>query len=182
MLGKKITEGQQKTERPYIHKATHPVPRKLARVVVSGSMSVAIMLSGCSQIMNTHIAYDTIEPQQYPILTSVGYASISAQNGADRETKMLNAMTASKILAYQELAEQVHGVQVNSQATVEDLLVNNQRLSMSVQGLIKGAKVIKSYPVGEDSYVTELSLDMQRIRDLDIAVSKPKKIGKITYY
>ena len=165
------------------NKVTSPLSsRKFRRILLCGSVGVTLLLTGCSQIMNTHIAYDTIEPQQYPILTSVGYASISAQNGQDRETKMLNAMTASKILAYQELTEQVHGVQVNSQATVEDLLLNNQRLSVSVRGLIKGAKVVKSYPVGEDSYVTELSLDMQRIKDLDIAVSKPKQIGKITYY
>lgn len=87
--------------------------------------------------MNTHITYDTIVPQQYPMLSSVEHASISAQNCADKEAKMLNVMTASKALKYQELAEEVHSMQVNSQASGEDLLVNNQRLSMSVQGLRK---------------------------------------------
>jgi hypothetical protein len=42
--------------------------------------------------------------------------------------------------------------------------------------------VLKSYPVGEDTYATELELDMSRVFDIYLSTAKPKKIRKVTYY
>jgi hypothetical protein len=55
-------------------------------------------------------------------------------------------------------------------------------LKSSVEGVIRGARVTKSYPVGEDTYATELELDMSRVYDIYLSTAKPKKIRKVTYY
>ena len=61
-----------------------------------------------------------------------------------------------------------------------DLLVQNQTLTSKVQGVIRGAKVMKSYPVG-DTYVTELSLDFEDVYYVYEAMHVDKKVKDVTY-
>ena len=91
------------------------------------------------------------------------------------------AIKASKIAAYSELAEQIYGQKVNSNTTVADMLIENQQLSSSVQGLIRGAKVVKSYPVG-DTYTTELQLDFKDVYEIYQANSQRKEIKNVTVF
>jgi hypothetical protein len=111
------------------------------------------------------------------ILVAVGYASISEQKGRNDEEKRVRAMRASKIDAYRELAEQIYGMRVSGRADLEDQRLGVERTSGAVDGVIRGAEVIRSYPVG-DSYVTELQLDidkMDRLRDYGEVQQVPKK-------
>jgi hypothetical protein len=94
---------------------------------------------------------------------------------------MLMAIKASKIAAYVELAEQVYGQQISSKTTMADMLINNQQLAASVQGLIRGAKVVKSYPVG-DTYTTELELNFKDIYEISQASINRKEIKRIQYF
>jgi hypothetical protein len=64
---------------------------------------------------------------------------------------------------------------------MSNLLIDNQQLKATVQGVIRGAKVVKSYPVG-DSYTTELSLDFKDVYDIYIASSNRQEIKKVSYY
>ncbi len=147
-----------------------------------GCLSLMTLTGGCSSIFNTHIEYETVVPDQYPVLTSVGYAPISSQPGQTEQQQMLNAMTASKIAAYQELAEQLYGVAINGQIGMQNLVLKEQLSQAQIQGLVQGAKVVNVYPVDEDTYATELSLDTRRLADLRTLVSQPKRIKEITYY
>ncbi len=62
-----------------------------------------------------------------------------------------------------------------------DLLVENHQLSASVQGVIRGATVIKSYPVG-DTYTTELSLDFKNVYDIYLSNQRKSSIKDVKYY
>ncbi|MGC9404226.1 flagellar assembly lipoprotein FlgP [Vibrio genomosp. F10] len=97
-----------------------------------------------------------------PWLTAVGYASISEQKGVNDEEKQVRAMRASKIDAYRELAEQVYGMRVSGRADLKDQRLGTERTSGAVDGVIRGAEVVRSYKVG-DSYVTELRLDIEKM-------------------
>lgn len=141
-----------------------------------------LSLTGCSQFLTKHVEWETVEPETYPVLTAVGYAPIQAQSGQSDEVKTIMAMKASKLDAYRELAEQVYGQRVQGQQTLSSLVVNNASLKSSVEGVIRGARVIKAYPVGEDTYVTELELDMQRVYDLYLTTAKPRRIKDVKYY
>ena len=111
------------------------------------------------------------------VLVAVGYASISEQKGRTDEEKRVRAMRASKIDAYRELAEQIYGMRVSGRADLEDQRLGVESTSGAVDGVIRGAEVVRSYPVG-DSYVTELRLDidkMDRLRDYGEVQQVPKK-------
>lgn len=115
-------------------------------------MLVAFVMVGCQPL---HMNMDDW-------LTAVGYASISEQQGRNEEEKQVRAMRASKIDAYRELAEQVYGMRVSGRADLKDQRLGTERTSGAVDGVIRGAEVVRSYKVG-DSYVTELRLDIKKM-------------------
>jgi len=146
-------------------------------LVISGLM----LLGACSSVYDKHVQWQTIKPESFPVIHGIGYAPISLQKSEHETQRMLMAIKASKIAAYAELAEQVYGQQVNSKVTMADLLINDHQLSASVQGVIRGAKVVKSYPIG-DVYTTELLLDFQDVYQVYLANSNQKEIKKVKYY
>ena len=91
------------------------------------------------------------------------------------------AINASKLAAYAELAEQVYGQKINGEMTMSQLLLGKNEVSATVHGVIRAAKVIKSYPVG-DSYTTELSLDFEDVYNIYLASSPKREIKEVTYY
>jgi len=155
---------------------------KMRSIVASISLVTCLGLSGCSSMFTKHVEWETIEPESYPVLNAVGYAPIDAQLGSDESTKTLMAIKASKLDAYRELAEQVFGQKVDGEQELANLVLTNNQLKSSVEGVIRGARVVKTYPVGEDTYATELELDMSRVYDIYLSTAKPKKIRKVSYY
>lgn len=137
------------------------------------------MLSACSSF-DKHVQYERVKPEKFPVLTAIGYAPISLQKSKNETQRMLMAINASKIAAYAELAEQVYGQQITGRSTMADLLVSDQVLTAKVQGVIRGAKVVKSYPVG-DTYTTELALDFEDVYHAYEAMHVEKKVKDITY-
>lgn len=150
--------------------------------VLSGLVATSALLAGCSSLVDKHVEWETVEPESYPVLTAVGYAPIQSQRGESDSVRSLMAMKASKLDAYRELAEQVYGQRIEGNETLANLVVNNTRLEASVEGVIRGAKVVKTYPVGEDTYATELELDMQRVYDIYLTTAKPRRIKEVRYY
>ena len=150
--------------------------------VLSGLVATSSLMTGCSSLVDKHVEWETVEPESYPVLTAVGYAPIQSQRGESDSVRSLMAMKASKLDAYRELAEQVYGQRIEGNETLANLVVNNTRLEASVEGVIRGAKVVKTYPVGEDTYATELELDMQRVYDIYLTTAKPRRIKEVRYY
>jgi hypothetical protein len=91
------------------------------------------------------------------------------------------AIKASKIAAYAELAEQVYGQQLQGKVTMADLLIEDQSLTASVQGIIRGAQVVKSYPVG-DVYTTELKLNFEDVYNIYQASQNRKEVKDVTHF
>ena len=142
---------------------------------------VILTLTNCSAVYDKHVQWETIKPERFPVITAIGQAPISLQKSTNETQRMLMEINASKIAAYAELAEQVYGQQINSSTSMSNLLLNDQEFKASVQGVIRGAKVIKSYPVG-DTYTTELHLDFKNVYDIYIASSRNKEIKNVRYY
>lgn len=147
----------------------------------SSIFGLAISLSGCG-IIDKHVEWETVEPETYPVLKAVGYAPISSQNGESDSMKLIMAMKASKLDAYRELTEQVYGQKIEGRQSVSGLIVDNETLRASVEGVIRGAEVVKTYPVGDDTYVTELSLDMKQVYDIYLSTAKPRRVKDVKYY
>ncbi|RHW75939.1 LPP20 family lipoprotein [Colwellia sp. RSH04] len=140
-----------------------------------------VFLSACSSLYDKHVEWEAVKPESFPVLNGIGYAPISLQNSTHETQRMLMAIKASKLAAYAELAEQVYGQQVSGNTTMADLLINDDRLSASVSGIIRAAKVVKSYPVG-DTYTTELQLDFEDVYTIYQASLNRKEIKEVTYF
>ncbi|GAB3030268.1 LPP20 family lipoprotein [Bowmanella dokdonensis] len=139
-------------------------------------------LSGCSTFYDKHVEWEYVEPDSYPVLKAVGYAPIQEQQGSTENIRMLQAVKASKLDAYRELAEQVYGQRIEGQQVLSNLVLEDNSLKSSVDGVIRGARVVKSYAVGTGTYATELELDMKEVYDIYLSVAKPRRIREVKYY
>jgi hypothetical protein len=99
-------------------------------------------------------------------ITATGYAVISVQQHKNAAQQRLMAIRASKLDAYRNLAEQVYGQQLDSNATVADMMLSNDTFRVRVEGIIYGARLVSITPVGEDTYETTLSLDRDVVLEL----------------
>lgn len=115
-----------------------------------------LFLSGCVPFA---------EMREQNVIHAVGYASINDQMGRSKEEKSIKAMRASKIDAYRELTEQVYGMRISGQIQTRNQKLGTENTTGAVDGIIRAAKVVKSYPVG-DSYVTEMSLDLDKMEEM----------------
>jgi hypothetical protein len=97
--------------------------------------------------------------EKIPTLSAVGYAVISSQPGRSDAQKRLMAIRSARMAAMRELAEQIHGIQVDSNTTVIDLMVQNDTFRAVVKGVIRGAKTVRINPTGDDTYETVLEID-----------------------
>ena len=59
----------------------------------------------------------------------------------------------------------LHCLALKELEKLEDQRLGTERTSGAVDGVIRGAEVVRSYPVG-DSYVTELQLDIRKMDQL----------------
>lgn len=153
--------------------------KSLTRVILISS--ALLFTSACSLVYDKHVQWQTVKPETFPVLYATGFAPISLQKSTHETQRMLMAIKASKIAAYAELAEQVYGQQVSGKVIMADLLIEDQQLMASVQGIIRGAKVVKSYPVG-DVYTTELLLDFEDVYNIYQANQNRKEITDITHF
>ena len=128
-------------------------------------LMMALLLTACSG--NRVVNYDVAEqPDDFPVLKAVGYAVIDIQPGPSQSEKMLQAIRASKMDAYRELAEQLNGQQVRGQSSYKDLTQTSNSLDVSVAGMVRGARVVATYPRG-NTYATELELDTRNLYHLN---------------
>ena len=69
----------------------------------------------------------------------VGYAVTSTQPGRNDAQKLLDIIRSARMAAMRDLAEQIHGLQVDSSTTVIDLIVQNDTFRGMVNGIFGGA-------------------------------------------
>ncbi len=99
--------------------------------------------------------------EKIPTITAVGYAVVSTQPGKNVAQKRLMAIRAARMAAMRELAEQIHGLKVDSRTTVIDLVTQNDTFRTMVQGTIRGARTVRINPTGDDTYETVLEVDRE---------------------
>ncbi|WNO61844.1 LPP20 family lipoprotein [Rheinheimera sp. MMS21-TC3] len=154
---------------------------KTVLYALSLTLGLVVTTTACTPMNSRYVEYAQVVPQSFPVLLAVGYAPIRLQSGETEQQRMLQAMTASKLEAYRELTEMVYGQKVDAKSNLKDMVITNSALSASVSGVIKGAKVLKTYAVDE-VYITELELDFEQVYQLYQATVPTQKIKRIRYY
>lgn len=136
------------------------------------ALSGCLLMSGCETLsyeghrLAEHIgSLGTSSAKSEPQwVRATGYAPISLQPGTTRQQKVVMAMRASKLQAYQELAAMVNGQYLYGNTQVEDMVLRNDSFRTSVAGIVRGARVVKSYPVQNDTYATILEVDLNQVQ------------------
>jgi len=162
--------------------------RWMSTIKLSVLTALLVMLAGCetmSQSIQEMQASSskprTVLVQQQPQppkwVRATGYAPISLQPGKTREHKMIVAMRASKLRAYQELAAIVHGQYLFGTSRVKDMVVESDQFKAAVSGIVRGARVVKTFPIQNDTYATTLEVDMNQVQRawLDTQPDEQKK-------
>jgi hypothetical protein len=137
------------------------------KVLVKSSLLImALTLVGCETISKNMSNYSGSKVPQSSVQNyrATGYAPISKQPGRTRGEKVINAIRASKLRAYQELAAMVHGQYVTSSSTVQQMVLVNDDFKTAVAGIVRGARVVKSYPIQDDVYATILELNESQLQ------------------
>lgn len=138
-------------------------------------MVALLFLSGCETVSKTLVDIADALPDSAPASETVGlsvpqwvratgYAPVSLQPGATKEHKMILAMRASKLRAYQELTAVVHGQYLFGTTAVKDMVMQSDQFKAAVSGIVRGARVVKSYPVQDDIYATILEVDINQLQ------------------
>ena len=122
----------------------------------------AIEASQTQTIVNLKDVLDA-SAENIPTLTAVGYAVTSSQPGRGEAQKRLMAIRSARMAAMRDLAEQIHGLKVDSSTTVIDLVVQNDTFRGVVNGTIRGARTIRINPTGTDTYEVVLEIDRETI-------------------
>ncbi|MBV7314765.1 LPP20 family lipoprotein [Shewanella sp. NIFS-20-20] len=143
-------------------------------------LSGVMVLSGCAN-NDRYVQWETEAPPSFPVLTATGYAPLAQTGSKNSAEQMLMAMQASKIAAYRELAEQVYGQQLQANSQVSDWMLAQDDVKVSVEGMIRGAKVVRSYPAGEH-YVTEVEMDFAMVWQLYQQQNRPQRVKSVTYF
>ena len=94
---------------------------------------IMLILSGCAS-EDRYIEWETQQPESFPKLTAIGYASLDLQPSEDKSQRVLMAMQASKIAAYRELAEQVYGQELSASSKVNDWMLTDNTIQASEIG------------------------------------------------
>ena len=118
--------------------------------------------SASAQLAAVQEVFDA-NADQVPTLTAVGYAVVSSQPGRSDSQKRLMAIRSARMAAMRDLAEQIHGLQVDSSTTVIDLMVQNDTFRGVVSGTIRGARTVRINPTGSDTYEIVLEIDREMI-------------------
>lgn len=140
-----------------------------------------VLMSGCSMFYDKEVQYESVPPERFPVLRAVGYAPLASQKADTDEERMLMAMKASKLEALRELAEQVYGQKIDYKVSMQQAVMGNEKLRASLQGVIRGARVVKTYPVGE-FYATEMELDFKQVYDLYQNSQPVRRVKSVKYY
>lgn len=101
-----------------------------------------------------------------PVGSPPGRASlkVSGHGAPPRDESMsagqrrLMAMRASKLDAYRALAEQLHGVRVNGNSTVADMVIRGDSFRVHVDAWLRGARELGTTSHPDGSIETELEL------------------------
>tara|TARA_B110001469_G_scaffold110170_1_gene111758 strand:+ start:163 stop:696 length:534 start_codon:yes stop_codon:yes gene_type:complete len=98
-----------------------------------------------------------------PKLKAIGFASVAVQPSKNLNQRRLLAIRAAKLDAYRVLAEQIHGVQLDSETTVAEAILTSDILSSAVRGTVMGAETVKIEPTDADTYLVELSVSQTHV-------------------
>ena len=118
-------------------------------------IAACVLLTGCGATEGQLRA----ELQEQLPYRAIGYASMRIQPGKTPAQKQLMAIRAAKAAAMRELAEKIYGADISGQTSLTGGGVYSDQLRSSVDGLVRGARVVSLNPIRNDVYEAVLEVE-----------------------
>jgi outer membrane protein FlgP len=128
-----------------------------------------LALGGCSTVS----APDLMSHSSAAI-RGTGYASVTGQPGRTASQKQLMAIRAARMAAMRELAEKIHGLDVDGYISVNEAVLQNDTVRGTVNGLVRGARLVSVTPVKTDVYEVVLEVEPSDVEALR-AQARPQR-------
>ena len=125
-------------------------------------LAACLLLTGCS-VREMQLKADVNEQIPY---RAIGYASMRVQPGKTPAQKQLMAIRAAKAAAMRELAEKIYGADISGQTALTGGGVYSDQLRSSVDGLVRGARVVSLTPIRNDVYEAVLEVEAWEVDEM----------------
>ena len=103
------------------------------------------------------------------VITAKGYGVPNTEKFRNPVQARLSAREAAKASAYAELLATLQGINVEATTTVENLMLENQTINTSVQGLVRNAQIVDQY-WEEGAYCVVMQMPMYGSKSVATAV------------
>jgi len=107
----------------------------------------------------------TVEPEpEKKVIQAKGYGAMPNEPSMPGSQKQLLAERAAKLDAYRNLMEEIKGIQVDSQTTVQDMITQDDTILTNIEAFIRGAKVVKSSLLKDKSYEVIIEIGLEALK------------------
>jgi len=111
------------------------------------ALAVSLLMTAC-----TTAKAPPTEFLPHKTISAIGYGTVEKSDRYSRSQIKLMAIRASKMDAYRSLAEQLNGIQLRGQTTVEDMEVTHDSYQVYLNAYLRGARVKRTSAIGSDIY------------------------------
>jgi hypothetical protein len=126
--------------------------KKFSRLLgIMGLMMALIIMSTASALAATNWDSATVTAEGTGVAPPTAYNSVQARMLARR---------AAIVDAYRQLAEQIKGVNVDADTTVENMMVTSDVVRTHVSALVQGARIVDEKTLSEGGYSVTLQVSM----------------------
>lgn len=114
----------------------------------------------CAPKVATPVAVKEVVPKKSERVkvTGIGYGAESTFSAYTPGQRRLMAIRASKLDAYRALAEQLHGIKIDSNTAISTLTAKNDSFRARVNAVVRGARVVSVTPMADNNYETVLEV------------------------
>ncbi len=120
------------------------------------ALLASCLLSAC--VAKREVAKIPPMPPKKTIM-AIGYGTVEANNFTKAQRRLMG-MRASKVEAYRALSEQIYGVHINGNTTVENMAAKYDNIRAYVNTIVHGARVKRITAIDADTYETVLEVDL----------------------
>lgn len=122
---------------------------------VTASLVIGFMMTGCAA--KKEMAKLTAPPVK--VLTAMGYGTVDRNKFLPAQRRLMG-MRASKMEAYRALAEQIYGVRLNGNTSVESMMVKHDNYRSYIDAVVRGARVKSITAIDADTYETVMEIEL----------------------
>ncbi|MDI1230265.1 MAG: LPP20 family lipoprotein [Methylobacter sp.] len=118
-------------------------------LVITG-LVISLLMTACTTAKTPPAPSLAFLPNK--TINATGYGTVEKSDKYSHSQIKLMAMRASKMDAYRSLAEQLNGIQLRGQTSIENMQVSHDSYQVYLNAYVRGARVKRTSVIGSDAY------------------------------